>query len=184
MANTNSDNVLNWRNRTKEKLIEYKGGKCEKCGYCNLNYLRVFEFHHKNPSLKDFTISGKSWSYEKLQAEVDKCIMLCSNCHKELHEDLDRNSRAARQSTERPKGWRSRTSKLKPCFYCNTETKNAKFCSQECVIKHNSETRTTPNKPSKEELFELKKTMNNIQISKLFSVSEATIRDWYKDYSK
>jgi len=78
-----SKNVISWRKRKKIELVEYKGGKCEKCGYDKC--IHALEFHHKDPSEKDFTISGKSWSFERLKKEVDKCIMVCSNCHKELH---------------------------------------------------------------------------------------------------
>ena len=81
--------VINWRRETKKKLVEYKGGKCEICNY-NKCY-DVLEFHHQNPTEKDFTISGKSWSYEKLRVEVDKCILVCANCHREIHFNLKFN---------------------------------------------------------------------------------------------
>ena len=66
--NRRSAAVMNWRNRTKEKLINYKGGKCEKCGYKS-DMFSVYEFHHRDPEQKDFTISGKSWSFERLKNE-------------------------------------------------------------------------------------------------------------------
>lgn len=75
--------VIDWRRRVKLKLVNYKGGKCENCGYNTC--IDALEFHHKNPNEKDFTISGKSWSFEKLKKESDKCILVCSNCHKEIH---------------------------------------------------------------------------------------------------
>ena len=80
-------NVINWRKRKKLELIEYKGGKCEKCGYKKSTW--ALEFHHKDPSEKDFGISGKSWSFERLKKEVDKCILVCSNCHHEIHEKIN-----------------------------------------------------------------------------------------------
>lgn len=81
-----SKNVVEWRKRTKLKLVEYKGGECEKCGYRKC--IDALEFHHKDPNEKDFTISGKSWSFERLKKETDKCILVCSNCHKEIHFEL------------------------------------------------------------------------------------------------
>ena len=83
---TNSESVILWRKRTKIKLIEYKGGECEICGYNTC--MRALSFHHKNPSEKDFTISGKSLSFEKLKEEVDKCMLVCSNCHCEIHDGM------------------------------------------------------------------------------------------------
>lgn len=79
-------NVIEWRIRVKKKLVEYKGGKCEKCGYGRC--IEALEFHHINSDEKDFTISGKSWSYERLKKESDKCILVCSNCHKEIHSEI------------------------------------------------------------------------------------------------
>lgn len=45
--------VMNWRNRTKIKLIEYKGNKCEKCGFCK-PIPSAYDFHHNDPQKKDF----------------------------------------------------------------------------------------------------------------------------------
>jgi transposase-like protein len=81
-----SEAVIEWRKRTKKKLVEYKGGKCQVCEYDKS--LNALHFHHLNPNEKDFSISGKSLSFEKLKSEVDKCILVCSNCHSEIHEGL------------------------------------------------------------------------------------------------
>jgi len=75
--------VMDWRKRAKLKLVEYKGGKCVKCGYSKC--VEALIFHHVNPEEKDFNISGKSFGYARLQKEVDKCILVCSNCHHEIH---------------------------------------------------------------------------------------------------
>jgi len=45
-------------------------------------------FHHEDPNKKDFNISGKSYSFERMKKEVDKCILLCGNCHGEVHEEI------------------------------------------------------------------------------------------------
>ena len=80
---SNSESVILWRKRTKKKLIDYKGGKCEICGYNKCD--SALQFHHKNPNEKDFSISGKSLSFDRLKDEVDKCMLVCSNCHAEIH---------------------------------------------------------------------------------------------------
>ena len=68
-------------------LITYKGGKCERCGYNKCN--RAVEFHHLDPSKKDFGISNHiNRNIEELKSEIDKCILLCSNCHAEVHQEL------------------------------------------------------------------------------------------------
>ena len=76
-------NVGIWRKRTKELLVEYKGGKCEFCGYDKC--IEALEFHHIDETTKEFAISGSTKSLEKQKKEADKCYMLCANCHRELH---------------------------------------------------------------------------------------------------
>ncbi len=65
--------------------IEYKGYKCEVCGYGKCS--DALEFHHVNSSEKDFSISEKGYtrSWAKVKEELDKCMILCANCHRELH---------------------------------------------------------------------------------------------------
>jgi hypothetical protein len=65
--------------------VAYKGGKCEQCGYDRC--LDALEFHHKDPAQKDFSISAKGYtrSWNKVVYELDKCVILCANCHRELH---------------------------------------------------------------------------------------------------
>ena len=82
--------VILWRQRAKMKLVEYKGGKCEKCGYNKC--IDALEFHHLDPNEKDFTIGGKSWSFNRLKSEADKCILVCANCHREIHFELKSTS--------------------------------------------------------------------------------------------
>lgn len=83
----NSCLVNQRRFKFKRKMVKYKDGKCQKCGY-NKN-VKALQFHHLNSDEKDFTLSGshcKSW--EKIKKELDKCIMLCANCHIEEHDRL------------------------------------------------------------------------------------------------
>ena len=78
--------LQDWRKRTKIKLVNYKGGKCQCCGYDKC--IEALEFHHVDPSKKDFQISGCHKSFENLKQEVDKCILVCANCHREIHAGL------------------------------------------------------------------------------------------------
>jgi len=78
--------VINWRIKVKLKLLEYKGNKCEICNYDKCK--AALEFHHKDPKEKDFNIGGKTYSFEVLKKEVDKCLLVCSNCHREIHDNL------------------------------------------------------------------------------------------------
>lgn len=75
----------------KHRAIELKGGKCEKCGYNKIE--DVLEFHHKNPEEKTMSLSEKSNSteWEKFLKETEKCMLLCANCHREIHYYLRNN---------------------------------------------------------------------------------------------
>ena len=72
----------------KQMCVNYKGGKCFSCGYNKC--LAALEFHHINPNEKEFNIGTKLKrldSFDDIKSELDKCILLCSNCHRELHND-------------------------------------------------------------------------------------------------
>ena len=75
------------RNQRKEELVKMKGGKCKICGYSKS--LSALTFHHKNIEQKRFTISGnkllKRW--DELLKEIEKCDLLCMNCHAEVHDE-------------------------------------------------------------------------------------------------
>lgn len=75
------------RHSIKKQLVDYKGGKCEKCGYNKC--LGALQFHHINPEEKDFEITTKYkegfYDMQEMYKEVDKCKLLCANCHAEEH---------------------------------------------------------------------------------------------------
>ncbi|MEK6895196.1 MAG: hypothetical protein AABX48_01620 [Nanoarchaeota archaeon] len=79
------NSVAKRRKKTKLKAVEYMGGKCIKCGYSK--YPEVLEFHHKDPSTKEFNlgVGGLTRSWERTRKEIEKCELLCANCHREYH---------------------------------------------------------------------------------------------------
>jgi uncharacterized Zn finger protein (UPF0148 family) len=76
----------NWRKKKKLLAVTYKGGKCELCGYSKC--FDALHFHHKDPNEKAFSPSGGSISWERMRNEIDKCALLCANCHSEVHAGL------------------------------------------------------------------------------------------------
>ena len=80
-----NDQALDRQRKFKIDCIEYKGGCCSLCGY--KKYIGALEFHHKNPSEKDFTIANqkKTKFDDRIKKELDKCILVCANCHREIH---------------------------------------------------------------------------------------------------
>jgi 5-methylcytosine-specific restriction endonuclease McrA len=75
--------VAKRRRKIKMLAIEYKGGKCQVCGYCK--YAGALDLHHMK-GVKSFAIGDKGYtrSWEKVRTELDKCILVCSNCHREI----------------------------------------------------------------------------------------------------
>lgn len=69
---------------TKKAAIQYLGGKCVDCGLVS-EHQCVYDFHHLNPVEKDLSFANTSLSFEKLKPELDKCVLLCANCHRLRH---------------------------------------------------------------------------------------------------
>lgn len=68
----------------KIEAIEYKGGYCSRCA--GVFHPAAYDFHHRNPSEKEFDPCKMLLAaWEKLTAELDKCDLLCSNCHRIVH---------------------------------------------------------------------------------------------------
>lgn len=71
----------------KLHAIKILGGKCSRCGYNKC--VDALEFHHKNPNVKEFKLgSGNTMSWKEYKKEVSKCVLPCSNCHKEVHSEI------------------------------------------------------------------------------------------------
>lgn len=77
------------RTNLKLKAVLLKGGKCCRCGYDKC--LASLEFHHLDPALKDTSNNGRGMSSlteKKFLVEIEKCILVCANCHREIHYNL------------------------------------------------------------------------------------------------
>lgn len=180
--NKKSQNVVNWRIRTKRELIEYKGGKCEICGYDKVEYHRVFHFHHIDPTKKEFGISSKIVAFDKAKEEVDKCMLLCSRCHDELHSEIDgvNDDKLIRKNSRREVV-------EKECSFCGTKfstnIQNRSYCSQPCASgSRNMRQRKIKENPTKEELAEMLKTMSWCAIGRKYFVTDNSVRKWARKY--
>lgn len=79
--------VLSYRKRIKERAIAYKGGGCLVCGYKKC--VRSLVFHHVDPHKKERGMgTGNTVAWDRLVIELEKCVLLCANCHGEVHEGL------------------------------------------------------------------------------------------------
>jgi hypothetical protein len=77
--------VAKRRRKLREMALSVMGGKCTLCDYNNCG--AALDFHHRNPDEKEFGISadGLTRAWKRVEAELKKCILLCANCHREVH---------------------------------------------------------------------------------------------------
>ena len=73
------------RNANQQRLRDYKATLACKCGE---THPACLEFHHRDPATKKFNVahgaaSSKAWA--TIQAEIEKCDVLCANCHRKEH---------------------------------------------------------------------------------------------------
>jgi len=182
----NTRRVSDRRRRIKQLAIDYKGGKCEICGYNTCN--GALEFHHKDPTEKEFNIarSGHCRTWENTRQELDKCILVCSNCHKEIHAGIENNNKAV--DSEKVQNKKPVDKKLNNkvlfkegmkheennynCACGNLKTKSSKHCF-ECELKYRKKKRKFDVEP--EELKKLVWSMPTSAVSKMFGVSDKAI---------
>lgn len=76
------------RIKLRKMARDYKGGRCEICEYNKCD--RALSFHHINPEQKSFGLSDKGLtrSWDIIKQEIDKCVLLCANCHMEVHDGI------------------------------------------------------------------------------------------------
>jgi len=160
----------------KKKVIELMGGKCVRCGYFR-NYAAL-EFHHLDPSKKEINIAGNGikGSWKRLMAELQKCILICSNCHREEHhQDM---FVLPDSSIELNRILNLEVHPTGNCPTCGTEVFNTKYCSHACSC----DSRRRVKRPNREELERLINTTPFVQIGKKYGVSDNAIRKWANHY--
>ena len=86
MTTKGTQSIIDYRKRRKELILEGFGNKCQICGYDRCQ--KALEFHHLDPSKKEIELSREIKSWEKMKEEVKKCICVCANCHREIHDGL------------------------------------------------------------------------------------------------
>jgi hypothetical protein len=76
------------RIKLQKMATDHTGGKCEICGYEKCD--RALSFHHIDPKQKSFGLSDKGLTkaWDTILQEIEKCILLCANCHMEVHDGI------------------------------------------------------------------------------------------------
>lgn len=166
------------KNRTQRKrqAVQYAGGKCVICGYDRC--LRALVFHHTDPEQKEYGIGGYACcSPETLRDEIDKCVLLCSNCHAEVHEGV-----AVLPAILPPKQpeflLRNPIQKRAPAF-CADCGKKVSFSSIRCQRCESLMRRGKSTKivwPPLEKLLALLATTSRVQVARQLGVSDTAVR--------
>lgn len=78
------DSVTRWRKKHRAEAVAQAGGCCILCGYNRC--ISALQFHHLDPTTKIFGLSGSGQTRSKVmrQVEIEKCVLLCANCHAEV----------------------------------------------------------------------------------------------------
>lgn len=160
--------------KRKVELINLRGGKCEKCGYCK--NVAGFDFHHRKPEDKKFQLDMRHLSNQSMNVileEFDKCDLLCANCHRETHSpELEMELvleiiKDADQSIVEVK--------VSPtCCDCGCEINHGSTRCKPCKDKHF----TNPDKPELSVLIEEVNQNGVTWCSKKYGVSRRTIDRW------
>ena len=175
-------NVKDFRQRLKERAVYVLGNKCACCGYNKC--IQALEFHHLNPVEKDFNFgSNSNRSWKDTRNEIQKCILVCANCHREIHYGLiDNNLLKSSFNEERAKEIDQlvddvKIHKINYCIDCGKEVydNHAKRCP-ECAAK----ARRLTERPNREQLKQMIRTMPFTHIAKQYNVSDNAIRKWCK----
>lgn len=186
MSSKNYEYLKKWRHTTKIRMVQSMGSKCQCCGYNKC--IAALEFHHIDSLDKEisFGLSNRS-SWEEISNELKKCILVCSNCHREIHHGNLKIPSCFQQYDEnlieeQYKVKIKEQIKDKICKSCNNRytpcSKNQQFCSNKCV----GESKRFVMRPNKLTLEKLIKEHTWVDLGKKFGVSDNTVRKWAKHY--
>lgn len=178
--------------KRKMELIMARGSKCEKCGYDK--NISALEFHHIDPSKKEFPLDIRhlsNTSMEKIIEESKKCILVCANCHREIHyEELDKErinetlDKFRNEIGDLLEDYKLSLYKMGRCggSFCPVCGKNFKrvtgkiFCSKECMIK-------SKNYPSYEEIHKKYEELGSWEkVASFFGITRKVVRGIRKRY--
>lgn len=172
-----SEAVKQWRHKTKQDLVDGYGGRCYICGYGTCN--EALEIHHINPEEKDFSfgyVMAHATSREKLANEAIKCVLLCSNCHKEVHYTDLHSDVVFESNFDYNKFFVKKVRYCKECGCILPRFSSSVYCSRSCRSKHSYVKPQKVNISEKELLEALHKTnFINSRASEILGVSDKTV---------
>lgn len=164
--------AIRWTDR-KRKTVELKGGKCCICGYCK--NLAALQFHHLDSDDKNY-----EWTQLRLRkwkdiiVELNKCILVCANCHLEIHYPDLGVSTSINDNNFLNKDIKA----TGECPVCNEPVFGTRFCSVPCA----KVGKRKVVRPTSDELKLLIEQNSYCELGRKFGVSDNAIRKWAKGY--
>jgi hypothetical protein len=169
----NSKIVMRAQRRKKIFAVEQFGGKCQICGYNKC--VDALEFHHIDEKLKleNPTYVIMRWAWVRAKSELEKCILVCANCHREIH-----HKKCNSELINLIKPWVDIECKCCKKMF-STKLPDQLYCSNGC----RSYMDRKVDRPPKEQLIELMEQKTSwVQMGRMFGVSDNAVRKWAKKY--
>lgn len=172
--------VKNSRHNLKQRLLYIMGNKCCICGYDKCP--SALEFHHKNPKEKEYSLGeNTNIGFEKATQEIKKCILVCANCHREIHAfNLDISQyNCFDENKFLEKQQELNDLKTKKIIYCKNCGQVISSKAQYCVkCSHLMQMKAI--RPNREELKKLIRKESFSKIGNIYNVTDNSIRKWCK----
>lgn len=171
--------TTNKRKRIKINLVKCHGDKCNICGYDKC--ITALQFHHIDPSQKDFNIAkaGGIIAFNKAIEETKKCILVCSNCHSEIHAGINKT----KLKSSFIDNFFIKEKKINKCKKCSCEIKKHRMYCESCF--DNKSPRFATRKVIRPSLIVLETEVLNIgycATGRKYGVTDNTIRKWINYY--
>lgn len=176
------EDLTNSRQRSKQRLIYASGGKCQICGYDKC--YSALEFHHIDAKEKSFGLSdNRNRAWDLCKEEIKKCVLLCSNCHREVEAGLHELPLISSFDEELASQIDEELYQLKhkKLFYCKDCGSQISYQAERCIECNNLIKRTVE-RPTREQLKSLIRTVSFVQLGKDFGVSNTAVTKWCISY--
>lgn len=165
----------------KDHIVNVMGGSCVCCGYNKCN--RALHLHHINSEDKNFTISNKNYyAWEKLENELKKCVLVCSNCHMEIEDGIKSSPNISSFNKEIFDMYLDEIQNKKIGKVCIDCGKPIDYKATRCVSCSNKHRQIT-DRPTRNELKILIRTTPFTKIGLKYGVSDNAIRKWCENYN-
>ena len=169
-----------YRHRIKERSVYVMGDSCQCCGYNRC--LRALQFHHIDETTKEFQISDnitRNWA--DVRSELTKCILVCANCHQEIHGGIIDCPTHTSFNEARAKEIDNLVAINKKKEYICSECGASVYANNTLCITCAGKRRRKVQRPNREELKLLLQQYHFTEIGKMYNLTEAAIRKWCKD---